>query len=120
MSLEYGCCQMYLSETREESWFAIQPATGSSEVGEVVNFNDFFCVKSLDEKTPFFLHVFKKPTDEYNDQKSFVLNASQEASMLKAKLFMSYDDNDKAKMYIQSGDVIRLKHAEANGYLTIS
>ena len=21
MSLEYGCCQMYLSETREESWF---------------------------------------------------------------------------------------------------
>ena len=74
----------------------------------------------MNVKTPFYLHVFKKPDDEYNDTKTFLLNASQEASMLKAKIFMSYEDNDRAKMYIQSGDVIRLRHAEANGYLTIS
>ena len=65
-----------------------------------MNFNDFFCIKSLDDKTPFFLHVFKNANEEYNDQKSFVLNASQEATMLRAKLFMSYEDNDKAKAYI--------------------
>ena len=58
---------MYLSETRDESRFAIQPSTTPSELGEVINFNDFFCVKSLDEKTPFFLHVFKKPTDDRDD-----------------------------------------------------
>ena len=111
---------MYLSETRDESWFTVQPASTSHLLGQVINFNDFFCIKSLNVKTPFYLHVFKKPDDEYNDTKTFLLNASQEASMLKAKLFMSYEDNDKAKMFIQSGDVIRLRHAEANGYLTIS
>jgi hypothetical protein len=33
---------------------------------------------------------------------------------------MSFDEDDKQKEYIQSGDVVRLKHLEAKSYLTTS
>ena len=72
--------------------------------------------------TPFYFHVFKKAFERNFEKqdKTFKLNASQEPSKLKAKLFMSFDEQSKAKQYIQSGDVIRLKHFEVDSYLTTS
>jgi len=103
--------------------FSIQPSQTVANVdGYVINYSDYFHIKSLNASTPFYFHIFKKPTDkEFEKQdKSFKLNASQDPSKLKAKLFMSYDEQDKAKDYIQSGDVVRLKHLEAKSYLTTS
>lgn len=111
---------MYLSETTKESWFTIEPTFNMIKRGQVINYKDFFYIKSLTSTTPFYFHVFKKPTEDYRDDKYFLLNASQRASSLKAKLFMSHIDSEKEKEFIQSGDVIRIKHLEANGYLTTS
>lgn len=72
----------------------------------------------MSSTTPFYFHIFKKPQDEFNVAKSFMLNASQEPSRLKAKLFMSHIESEKEKTFIQSGDVVRLRHEEANGYVT--
>lgn len=60
--------------------------------GYVVNYADFFNIRSLNSSTPFYFHIFKKPTDQEFDKqdKQFKLNASQEPSKLKAKLFMSF------------------------------
>ena len=33
---------------------------------------------------------------------------------------MSYKESEKAKDFIQSGDVVRLKHANTGGYLSTS
>lgn len=109
---------MFLSETRNESWFCVTPSSSQSSFGEVVNFNDYFHIKGLESN--FYFHVFKKPYDEFDDFKTFALNASQDASKMRAKLFMSYNNSEKEKSFVQSGDVIRLRHYEADGYLTIS
>jgi hypothetical protein len=109
---------MYLSDTTDFSWFCIEPTSEVTQIGSVINFKDYFQIRSISSTTPFYFHIYKKPEDEFNVAKSFLLNASQEPSRLKAKLFMSHMESEKEKTYIQSGDVIRLKHEEANGYLT--
>jgi hypothetical protein len=100
MSQEYGCCQMYLSETTEHSWFSIEPTFGKVNPGCVINFKDFFHIKSQQSTTPFYYHIFRKPSDEFTTEKSFILNASQEPTPLKAKLFMSHMDSQREKRYI--------------------
>jgi hypothetical protein len=65
ISQEYGCSNMFLSETVEESWFTIESIQNSSfSSGQVINFNDFFHIKSLVTTTPFYIHIFEKPSDD--------------------------------------------------------
>jgi len=90
MSQDYGCCHVGLTETAEESWFTFEPVLSISSTGQVINFNDFFFLKAAKPVTPFFLHVFCKPNDTFTDQKAFLINAGQEPSPLKAKLFMQF------------------------------
>lgn len=77
-------------------------------------------------KTPFYLHVVlpkKDKTDKtggFNLRESYPLNACQEPSILKAKLFMNYDERAKDNEYVSSSDCIRLRQLEADGYLTSS
>jgi hypothetical protein len=88
---------MYLSETNENSTFSIQPSQNVANVdGYVINYSDFFHIRSLNVSTPFFYHIFKKATDKEFEKKdkTYKLNASQDPSKLKAKLFMSYDVDD--------------------------
>mmetsp|Transcript_30173 Transcript_30173/g.46103 ORF Transcript_30173/g.46103 Transcript_30173/m.46103 type:complete len:130 (-) Transcript_30173:1460-1849(-) len=122
MSQEYGCCQMGLSEMTEQSWFTFQPSQSIYEDGQVINFNDYFQIKSLTTTTPFYFHVFRKPQDNIEpgnfNTKIFSLNAGQEPSPVKAKLFMSFDASEQEKLFIQSGDVIRLRHLESDGYIS--
>jgi len=119
MSQDYGCCEMFLSETSDFSIFTMEPSKQVTEnSGFVVNFNDYFRIKSWVSSTPFYMHVFQKPYDEFTEQRSFSLNASQEPTLLKAKLYMSFGEKQQAKTFIQNGDVIRFKHVEADGYLT--
>ena len=94
---------MYLNETTSESWFIIEPCNAqNNQDGYVVNYSDYFQIRSLQASTPFYFHIFKKPTDiEFAVQdKSYKLNASQDPSKLKAKLFMSYKEQEKEKKYI--------------------
>jgi hypothetical protein len=51
-------------------------------------------------------------------QKQFYLSASNIASPLKAKLFMGFNNAEKEKSGIQSGDVIRLRSFDVDSYLT--
>jgi hypothetical protein len=67
---------MYLSETTEFSWFIIEPTYEMTTVGSVINFKDYFHIRSISSTTPFYFHIFKKPQDEFNVAKSFMLNAS--------------------------------------------
>jgi hypothetical protein len=70
---------MYLSETTTDSVFSIQPSQTVANVdGYVINYSDFFHIRSLNVSTPFFYHIFKKPTDEEFEKqdKTFKLNAS--------------------------------------------
>jgi|TARA_B110000285_G_C14908068_1_gene506530 hypothetical protein len=91
---------MYLSETTENSWFSIEPTFGKVNPGSVINFKDFFHVRSAQSSTPFYYHIFRKPSDEFSTEKSFLLNAGQEPTPLKAKLFMSHTDSQREKQYI--------------------
>lgn len=86
---------MLLRDTTEESWFQIQPAQSIQEIGKAVNYSDYFHIKSLLSLTPFFLHVFRKPNEEFNSGRVFELNAGYEPSQLKAKVFMSFDEHMK-------------------------
>lgn len=95
MSQEYGCCELHLSETKDNSVFVIEPASGKNNMlGLTVDYSDFFTFKSKKQDSPFFLHVFKKisDTDFEKQDKSYNLNASQDSSIFKAKLFMSYEE----------------------------
>ena len=42
MSQEFGCCQMYLSETTDFSWFHIEPTFATNQIGAVINYKDYF------------------------------------------------------------------------------
>jgi hypothetical protein len=86
----------------------------------VVNYQDYFCIRSLNSSTPFNVHAYEKPNNQYSKQKGFLINASLVPSAFKAKLFMSFSESIKAKDYIQSGDVVRLKHSKGGGYLSTS
>ena len=121
MSQEYGSCELFLNESTEQSQFGIEPHVQIQNTsGYVVNYQDFFCIRSLNSSTPFSFHIYEKPNGEFTRNKTFLLNASLEPSPLKARLFMSFSESIKAKDYIQSGDVIRLRHFEVDGYLTTS
>ena len=60
ISIEAGSSLVCLSEPSEHSWFTLEPSEEqeSSSAGLVVNLSDFFHIKSLSSKTPFFLHVY--------------------------------------------------------------
>ena len=58
---------MYLSETTEESWLSIEPVLSKTGGGQVINFNDYFYLRAVRPSTPFYLHVFNKPSDEFTD-----------------------------------------------------
>jgi hypothetical protein len=114
---------MQLCEATEYSWFVIEPSHCAQNMdGYVVNYSDFFQIRSLQSSTPFYFHIFKKPSDQEFDKqdKHYKLNASQEPTKLKAKLFMSYTYTVREKTHIQSGDVIRIKNFEAGNFLTTS
>lgn len=49
---------------------------------------------------------------------SYKLNASQDPSIVKAKLFMTYDEQGKEKEFIHNSDCIRIKQIDCEGYLT--
>lgn len=96
-SQEYGCRHACLSQTTEASWFTFEPTVPLRRRGQVVNFNDYFYLKSFSEQEVAYLHVFVKPEDEYNDTKMFRLNVSLHPSPFRAKLFESHkvDKNKK-------------------------
>ena len=89
-----------------------------SSTGLVINFTDFFNIKSLHSRTPFYLHVMKAESEGFHAKKAYTLNASQVPAALKAKLFMPYDEEKKDKEFVQNGDCVRLKQLEADSYLT--
>jgi hypothetical protein len=70
--------------------------------GLTVDYSDFFSIKNKTLDSPFFFHVFKKLSDTNFEKqdKIYNLNASQDASIFKAKLFMSYEEQDKSKSHI--------------------
>jgi hypothetical protein len=117
-----GSSVLYLSEPTEECSFALEPSeVMESSTGLVINFTDFFNIKSLHSRTPFYLHVMKPESEEFHAKKSYTLNASQVPAALKAKLFQPYDEQDEKNCeFVHNGDCIRLKQLEADSYLTSS
>jgi hypothetical protein len=67
---------MSLGEISEQSWFTFSPIVSAMNNGQVINYNDFFYIGAIKSSTPFYLHVFNKPGDEYTNQISFNINAS--------------------------------------------
>ena len=61
--------------------------------GYVINFMDFFTIRSQKASTQFYINVFKKAAEKdfANQEKKYLINASTVPSMLKAKLYASYD-----------------------------
>lgn len=47
------------------------------------------------------------------------VNGSFEPSKFRARLFIDYNHMKYERMHFESGDVIRLKQEEANGYMTV-
>jgi len=118
VSTEPGSSVLYLGESTDNAWFTLEPINSlNSSAGLVINYNDYFFIKSSNSKTPFYMHVMT-PEGELKRQQSYQLNASQESSVMKAKLFMGYDQRQMDKTFIQSGDCIRLKQVEKDIYLT--
>lgn len=69
MSQEYGCCELHLSETKDESVFIIEPANGKNNmVGLTVDYADFFCIRNKSQSSPFYIHIFKKFGDTNFDK----------------------------------------------------
>jgi hypothetical protein len=47
-----------LSDVTESCWFILEPSGAKgSTAGLVINYTDFFHIRSLNCKTPFYLHV---------------------------------------------------------------
>lgn len=125
LSLEYGCSQMLLDHLTENCWFTIEDSYfGEQSHDNEINYSDYFYIKAQSKQATAYLHAFKKPNDDYKneqgDDRTLGLNAGLVKSLFKAKLFISYSESAKEKKHIQSGDVIRLRHMEADSYLTTS
>jgi hypothetical protein len=56
-----------------------------------VNYFDRFFIRTYDNYNPFYLQIFVRPNDDYDDTVEFEVNASIEPSQLKAKLFMTWE-----------------------------
>lgn len=127
VSFTPGSSMLTLSESTEQCWFTLEPSEEHSTSGMVVNYHDFFKIKSINSKTPFYLHVLQKPDDEFTNSQTFSLIASSRPSILKAKLFMHYQtattmiaDDEEEAANVPSGECIRLKQLETESYLTTS
>jgi len=71
------------------------------------------------------LHVNTFKIEKHGESSVFEVNGSHEPTRIRARLFLEHELKEEAKKEnkssasIQSGDVIRLFHKEANGYLTV-
>lgn len=62
VSHQPGSAVLFLGESTEQCWFTLEPSeVQESNAGLVINYHDFFNIKSLNSKTPFYLHVLKLP-----------------------------------------------------------
>ena len=75
-------------------------------------------VKSSLEKPQFYIHVNNRELLKIGEETVCEVNASFEPTQFKARLFISHGNLKYDKNHIESGDVVRLMHKEANGYLT--
>lgn len=64
--------------------------------------------------------MLKRPDDQFNNQNAYQVIAEQRRTILKAKLFLGHNQVSEEGQFLQSGDCIRLKQCEADGYLTTS
>lgn len=103
-------------------WFIFEPSSSvENSAGLVLNLNDYFLIRSYDQKTPFYLHVRSNTDGKKNSDEATIVNASSEPSVLKAKLFISYDEEVlQDKQFICNGDCIRLKQLDSEAFLTTS
>ena len=82
------------------------------------NFYILNYVKSQLEKPQFYVHVNTRDLLKIGKNSVCEVNASFEPTQFKARLFIDYKHLQYDKNHIESGDVVRLHHKEANGYLT--
>ena len=123
VSVQPGQNVLCLSEVTEYCWFILEPsgAMGGNSQGLVINYTDFFHIRSLNCKTPFYLHVVLGKKETMCVTESYTMNASSEASTLKAKLFLPCAQGEKESEgggHISNGSCIRLRQLEADAYLT--
>lgn len=73
------------------------------------------------QKPLFYVHVNETDLISLGEQAVLEINGSCEPSKLRAKLFLQPDDQLSAEeeVSLKSGDVIRIFHKEAKGFLTV-
>jgi hypothetical protein len=58
VSKDHGSSTLYLGETGEECAFIFEPNEGDPDAsGLVINFSDYFHIRSCFAPTPFFMHL---------------------------------------------------------------
>jgi len=75
-------------------------------------------VHSAFEKPQFFVHVNSSDLIRTGDESILEVNGSFESTKLRARLYTDYSHFKFERTFFQSGDVLRLQHKEARGYLT--
>jgi hypothetical protein len=114
---------LQLTPPNENSWFVLTPSEKIKSMGQAISYLDNFLIqnyiKSLLEKPRFFIHVNTRELLKVGNEAVLEVNASNEPSQFKAKLFADYRHLQNIRSSLHSGDVIRLMHKEANGYLTV-
>jgi hypothetical protein len=122
ISHEHGCVGVTLSAPNENSWFILLPREKIKQPGQSVSYLDNFFiqnyVKSTLEKPQFYVHVNNRDLLKVGNVSVCEVNASFEPSQFKARLFIDHKHLKYDKNHTESGDVVRLLHKEANGYLT--
>lgn len=65
------------------------------------------------------MHVNNTDIIKGGEEAVMELNGSFEPSKFRARLFLDHSHMSEKHLFLESGDVIRIKHDEAGGYLTV-
>ncbi|CDW75428.1 cation channel family protein [Stylonychia lemnae] len=121
---ENGCNAVELSRPNENSWLTFSPSQKIRQNGQSISYQDSFFInnfiqESLEyEKPKLYVHVYTQKFTSENLNKTIEINGNNEASRLKAKLFIDYTFSN-TEDFIASADTVKLQHKELNGYLTV-
>ncbi|CAG9333740.1 unnamed protein product [Blepharisma stoltei] len=116
---EHGCLKLKLSKNGNEgSWFEIMPGDKLRQEGEMVRYLDGFSLISSAERSKYYLHMGVSLV--YSRNSCCELNASEAASLWKARRYMTHYQNKANPEYVSTGDSFRIFHKQFEGYLSIS
>jgi Inositol 1,4,5-trisphosphate/ryanodine receptor/RyR and IP3R Homology associated/Ion transport protein len=116
---EHGALKVKLDTSgSESSWLEILPGDKLHQEGEPIKCLDGFKISTIVDKSTYYLHMGTSGLK--NKNRSCELNASDQASIWKAKRYITVSDLKLNSRFISTGDSFRILHKDSETYLSVA